>query len=506
MSLQFELSTHAATEWLQSLSHSNSVNAANQLNKVIKELRAINSESDEVFKILTRLTPTVLFITANIESSLLKEKTKTRVNPQKIEKLCIQLLRNLSLAFYSFTDNEALTVDNQNQALYTALQLLGYTQRTAAIFHQFSSNSIWQVISELYQLADQRHILHQQIDIKIKEFKLLPTIETVIKRNLLFSMLSPYQHSSDQTKELFTLSEQHAPLLNLNRDNSSNNIFDWEPENQTPPVVINSIQAYNNTSIKIDPSSLLALIQSTSFKSALEQETLKTIIEKLSGFSVIKKPQASALLINRMVVGFHTITEYLEKVEKLNKIEQLSSQMEHSSFHKTGKEEPMDFTKNIIDSPPIPAQSSSSLDKLLAETKSVKIIKTKQPQFIIAETHSINCHIGDITLLCTSNTHHELGIIRQTRITNQSGTIHILIEKMSGHPFLLLVKSPETTDNKMICIQKIGTLPEVYLPGSTFSNGAQIKSAILETFTLDRLVDHSPYYNHYRICMKDTET
>ena len=491
MNLPFKLSTSATTKWLQSLSHVNSANAANQLNKVIKELRTSTSLTDEILKILIKLTPTVLFIISNIESSLLSKENPNVNNNHKIEQLCIQLLRNLSLAFYTLSSNESLSDKEKNQAIYIALQLIGFAQRSAAIYHQFSSSTLWQITNELYALAIEENLLHQEIDHIIKDFKHQVNIENVLKRNLLFTLLSPYQHTSSQIKEIFSISEQHAHLIKLKRENTPETIFAWNSENIDPPYIITPLKPKNNNALNIETKPFLSLIQSDSFSSQLNNETLELIVEKLSGFSETNIPLPSTLLINNIFVGFNDITEYLEKIEKLNKIEQLSSQIFEDSVQK----EPV-FASKRFDSSPLPTQSNSR-NELLANTKSVKILQTQNNQFIIAETSPVDCSIGDIILLCSSNSNHQLGIIRQIKITNESGTIHILIETISGTVTFQQIESPKTSENKLISIEKENSNYQVLLAPCKLSNGTQIKVTSNKTFTLNSLVDYSPYFMHY---------
>lgn len=493
--LPFKLSTDATADWLQSLSQLSSVNSANQLNKAVKQLRSIKTDTGKVLEILVQLTPTVLYICSNIEATLQKGSDKS----QKIEKLGIQLLRNLSLAFCSYTTQDTISTDKKNQAIYIALQLIGYTQRLAAIFHQFPSATLWKKTGELYTLANGRNILKQLITHKIRDFKNLTTAEDVLKRNILFAILAPYQHNSSEVKELFSISEQHSHLLKLNTENSPDNIFCWDLESEIPPHTKDSTHQQSDSHIKINATELLSLLRSTNFSFALDKETLALIIEKISGYKdPINTSVPSALIINHLIVGLGNISTYLEKLEKLNKIERLSSQIIDSNPIKKMSLEPMEHEKSHLN-PATDFKPSNNSLKLLQGVPAVKMLQTKKDQYIIAETNPINSAIGDIILLCLPNLNLGIGIIRQIKLTNQSGTIHILIEKTSGIITAHLIDPPEASAKHIIVIQKDNSTRELFIAPSKLSNGTQIKSASGQSFTLDSLIDFSPFYMHYRI-------
>ncbi len=496
--LPFELSEESTTSWLQSLSQLSSVNSANQINKVIKQLRAINTDADKIFRILIQLTPTVIYISTDIESSHQTESNKNANDKsRKVEKLCIQLLRSLSLAFYAFTTKKSFPDDEKNQCLYIALQLIGRTQRITAIFHQFPSTTLWKKTGEIFISAQNRNVFQQQIKHKIKDFKSLSTIEAVLKRNILFSIFAPYQQHADLIQELFSIAKQHAHLLNLNTTYTTENAFSWNINSTHPPYTTGSAQLRSDSIIGINTNELLSFTQSTSFSSSLKKEALEYIVCQISGYrELINSPVPSDFVINHLLVGFIDILEYLEETERLNKIQQISSQLAKTASSNYNLLNPVELKNNQFS---LNQNTPNSSDNFLSEAEVVKILKIKNNQYLIAESNPMACSIGDLTLLCASNHPPELGIIRQIRITNASGTNHILIEKITGTPLSGRINAPETIENQIILIQTKKSSSEVFIATNKFSNGTLVKLVSEESFTLDKLIDHSPFYMRYQI-------
>lgn len=499
--LPFELSTDSVTNWLQSLSQLNSVNSANQLNKAVKQLRSAQTESSELLDTLILLSPTILFITANVEQSLEVESVKNDSKKSlKIEKLCIQLLRNISLAFCISSENKTLTTDERSQALFYALQFIGHTLCQSACFHQFSSSTLWKKTAELYQVANNEGIFEQEIQHKVKEFKQQPTIKTVIQRNCLFALFNANNFASSQIKELFAIANQHAHLLNLTKTTSATSVFLWDlanPNGQAPYLTNNPYQAAGST-IEIELSQFLAPIQTKAFSSQLEKQVLDAISSRLSAYTKdINAALPSAFIINHLLTGFENITEHLAKIEKLNKIHQFSSEYADEKPVNSMSLEPMEFEKSHLNT----KSDLSNPNQQITPShlaKPVKILKTPNEQFLIAETPPLNCAIGEITLLCSTESPIELGIIRQIKSHTNANSSHILIEKITGAPSFVQINTPAIANNKAILINNKQS-SELYIAPCKMPKGIQIISNSEQKYTLNNLVDYSPYYMNYSV-------
>ena len=497
--LPFQLSPEAITQWLHSLSEKNSASTAVELNKVAKLLRKSDTDINKVLSTLLQLTPTVLHICSTLESSVITQSDNTKSN-LKIIRLCIQLLRNSALAFFSLCEKEQLSTDEKNITIYTALQLIGYSQRLSTIFHDRPSSTLWEVTGKLYILALKANSSQQPVNHKNKSFKNQTTIESVIKRNILFNISNPYQYDSQQIKKLFFIADQVADKIELNpSDSSTKNTFQWDANTDTPPYPINSNHEKKQFTACINTQELIIFMQSKYFKSELEQPLISKLFDQLSGFqSLINAPIPSAPTISRLIVGFKGISEHLLKVSKLKKIEQLSVQSNSNQPIANMSLVPMTFESGAINSTLSPTTTNNYLS-LLSEIRTVKTLAVKNNQFIIAEANHFNCSIGDVALFCSSSLTHKLGIIRQTRVTNSTGTKHILIEEITGIPAIHQVKAHDVTTQQLISITNNNTVqPEILIPPCKVSIGSQISCASGESFILDKLNDYSSFFARYQ--------
>jgi len=498
--LPFELTEDSTTDWLQSLNQQNIVSSANQLNKAIKQLRLIHKDDENVFNILILLTPTALFFNSTIESSLLAETNKkTSETPQKVEKLCIQLLRNLSLAVCNFANNESISPEKQNLAIYVALQLNAFSQRLCSIYHQFPSTTLWRKTGELYTLALERHIFQQEIKHKIKGLENQSTIEAILKQQLLFTILASYRYSTSEIIEISSISKSYAHLLNLSTENATKSIFSWDPNADTPPCSVNITQPQKKLDITIDTDAFLSLIQSSDFSSSLSKESLTHIISQLSAYTEIINSSIPSPVptIKHLIIGITEISNFLDKVGKLNKIQQLSQEIDIASSSKMTLE-PMEFEKNYLRPAPV-LDPLHNRDSVLANIKAVKILQPLNDQYIIAETDPIACEIDNLVLLSDAELKFNLGIIRHIKTTNQSGTTHILIEVIPGSPSSHLIKTPETAKNQIITCYNDDSRPELFIAPCKFSNGTQLTLSTENELRLNELTDYSPFFMRYSI-------
>ncbi len=497
--LPFEFSEQSIADWLLTLSKLSSVNSANNLNKAIQRLRKTKYNPKKVLEALIQLMPTIFFISNDIETSLLSEIANPKEKAsRKIEKLNIQLLRNLSLAFSVLAENESLTAEQKQQAIYIALQLIGFTQRIAAVFHEFPSSTLWEKTAELYTLAQKTSITSEEIELKIIAFKGSATIASVLKRNLLFSISVSYQFTSRQIQELFIISEQQSQLIKLNPQNPTRISFVWNLENGHPPFLCDIHSGHENTSMIIGLTAFISFIQSEDFSSEqINGQILSQLINEISGFkSIIHSTRPASFTVNSLIESYADIIEYLNKIDKLNKIQQVSSQLPSVSPPSKLFLQPMEFEKNHLDSIPEPVPSSSNFE-IPKNAQTVKTLKTKYKQYVIAISNISDYSIGNLILLCKSNAESELGVIRQINFIENSNSSQLLIEKFEGKPSAHLVYSPTLTDEQVIMIHKKSSSPQIFIPLSKLSNGTSIGLANEQTLALDKLNDCSPFFMHY---------
>ncbi len=487
--LPFNLLSDEISIWLASLEQQNSAKAAIELNNAAKALRRCESNSNDVLKALVQLTPLILQTCNTIELAFLTESPSNKY-PQKVIRLCIQLLRNTALALSKTNKSKNVSNADHNLSIYMALQFIGQTQRLSALFHESPSASLWKEMGRIYNLALQTEANQQGIKHKIDSFKDQLSIETVLKRNILFNLFIPYQYSDKQIKELFLISNTLADKLEITSSiPSPTHSFYWDSNSNTPPSIINNTVPCQQVFITINTKDVLIAIQMSHFICNLDKELILKLIDCLSGYQlIINNPIPSPPTISHLFTGFKNITEHLTKVCTLQKIQQLSTQ--------TTSQGPLsiqskDARHNNLNAPPAIAYSSNYKD-LLSSGRPVKTLQVSNERFTIAETGFMECDIGDIALLCHHNLTNKIGVIRQVKATNSSKTVHILIEEIAGNA------STPAKENKFISITNENFQKIIFPSPCKQSNGSKLQSASGDSYTLEQLIDYSPFFSLYQ--------
>jgi len=493
--LPFELNPNSLNEWLQSLSRLNSVNSANQLNKVIAVLRNKKNDQDKVFQLLEQLIPTILFICNNIELSFHAEQISRYTDKSvKIEKLCIQLLRNISLAFCTQSNQDLLSVEDQLLAYYYAIQFIGLAQRQSSLFHHCPSATLWEKTSEIFQTTSNRNIIDQQVNHTITVFKQQSSILAVIKRNILFAILSPYNHTTNTIKELFTLSNQNAHLIKFAHPEAQ---FCWNLDNKSSPYLTTIHYDTTSSTVTIETNAFLQLLQSKEFTSKLNQQSLDLIISQLTGYkkeinSIIPSTFTAAYLF----IGFKNISKYIEKTEKLKKIQHFSTPVDEQQVTSNMSLELMEHEKSYLNAKTTPTTSVNQ-NNLLKTATPVKLLKTIKNHYIIAESTDLRSITGEICLLCNNEGNYQLGIIKQIKTTNLSKTTHTLIEIIPGIVSINQITAPVIAEKTILLINKNNSPVEFITLPCKLSKGNKIILNSDQTFTINQLIDYSSSYMHF---------
>lgn len=487
--LPFDLLSTDISKWLVSLEQQNSATSAITLNNAIKLLRNDKSSSSDLLTALIQLTPAILYTCNSIEKTFLTE-SKQQVYPVKVIRLCIQLLRNTALALARTNEQEGLSNDEQSLSIYMSLQIIGLCQRLTAMFHEPPSSSLWIETARLYKLALQNKINHQVINHKINDFKVQLSIESVIKRNILFNIFTSYKYLDKQIKELFVIASSLAEKLDLNDSTlQSSVIFYWDLNSNVPPNIINITQPFQQTSITINTKEVLVAMQMNSFSCSLDKEVILSLTNRLSGYHpIINAPIPSAPRISHLIFGYKSITEHLTKVNTLQKIEALGKQVAFDvPLGIQAKSEKYDKLNN----PSMSAYSSKYKD-LLLNAKPIKTHEVSNKNFFIASIGLIECNIGDMVLLCKQNLTNKVGIIRQVKAANTAKTLLILIEEIPG------VASTQSKEQNFININTEKSHYLLFPSPCKHSNGSKVTSTSGANYNLEKLIDFSPFFSLYQ--------
>ncbi len=491
--LPFKLLPEEVTIWLNSLKQLNSAKTAIELNNVAKQLRTYESNTSDLLIAVIQLTPTILHTCDTIELSF-SDDPQPKKYPVKVIKLCIQLLKNTGLAFCNISKLKSLSTNELNLANYLALQFIGHAQRLSAIFHEPPSSSFWKEIARIYKLSLAANTNQKKITHNINKFKEQLTIDSAVKRNILFSLCAPYQYSSSQIKQLFLISNSLANSLILNNTvSSANNIFYWDTDSADCPNTFNNTIQYQQLNTKIDTKALLTSLQSNSFVCNLDQHTFSKLFDHLSGYqSIINSSIPSAPTISQLLRGFDSITKYLTKLSTLQKIQQFSTEVTPgNSIKDISKQDNLNAAPQIT--------YSTNYQELLNKAKPVKTLQVNNEKYIIAETNYTECNIDSIVLLCHPNLKNELGIIRQVKVTNASKTVHILIEKIPGVVSIQQAIPSRSVATEFISIQNENTHYVLFPSPCKLTNGSKISYTSAKHFILEKLIYHTRFFSLYQI-------
>ncbi|WP_445366781.1 hypothetical protein ACH5Y9_15865 [Methylomonas sp. BW4-1] len=207
------------------------------MNLVLKQLSRFNGTAANVLPILVNLTPLTLHLSNGLTNAARSETDiATNTKALKIAKLAIQLLRHLSLAFCRTVETKQLDTSLTQQAIFYALQLVGYCLRSTALFYEMPSTTLWKKSGLLYTIAGELQLLKKPVSSKPQEFKLQSTIEAVIKRNLLFALSKPNQYSTTEISQLFQLVSRHQDRLEISKTPNPDCRFIWNLGSEPSPM------------------------------------------------------------------------------------------------------------------------------------------------------------------------------------------------------------------------------------------------------------------------------
>ena len=491
--LPFELNSDALASWIDSLSASPQVQAAQQLNQTLKQLKDTECQPAELLPVLTSLTPLVLRFSNNITAfaSELKSFDKSR----KPAKLAMQLLRQLSLIFCQLAEQRSLTTSEQQTAIYYALQSIGHCLRSYSLFYETPSATLWKKSALLYGLASSHDYLFLNQPIKQAEFKQQPTIETVIKRNLLFCVLLPALYPPNEINQLFQLSNQFAPQLIISSSPENCDFgFYWDLNDEAPPCPTRkSRRPLPHGFLAIDSHSIgLALQQDLSVANLNRNLQTKLALHLMNYEPVFDSIVPGQTARSEFLFGFDDVTAFLSELYRLQRIKQLSG---HSKNLNPSKRSlaliPMEHEKNAFET------MSQMLAKTNTISKTGNVLKISHSNYLVAEGSAFDCSSGDIAMFHRELEPATLAIIRQQSAVSISNVTHILMEKITGAYSIYTFKTDDEP-HQAIVIDEDSDYPQVFLPPGKYSVDSKILLTIDESLHLTACLESNSFFARFR--------
>ncbi len=496
--LPFELNESAVYTWLSQLP-SNPATATHNLNQVVKSLRPLRKEP-ETRQILLALGASIQNHYQTLEKIIISsgqmEDLKKRM---KLEKLCIQLLRNFSLAIHYYNDK---LDENQNEKclnLYLSLKFIGLTQKASCIFHQYPSETLYQKVGDIYQEAKENDLLNQAIPSLKHEFTKQPTLAAILKRNLLFQMLQPYRFISNDINLLFKLAESLTESTELKNITSENTYaFIWSLERLTPPYPQTGVTEKNKNQLIVHHPDSLKHIHASSEFASLSPDGKNQLTELFNGYqNIIHDFSTTDPNIKHIVIGFKPIMEFMTKLDKLQKILNLSQDNSPISVLDQLSIEPLDYQKSHLN-PDKRLTGNNSIHNLLQEMLTVKLLATKNKNFLLAESNRLEAQIGELCLLCDETLRPFITLVRQKRTTNVSGSRHFLLEIIPGQLSLerLDTSPPSTPLPVILCVDKSQSI--VITGSGKFANQTRLVFRSERQIRVQQCSDITPWTLHYQ--------
>lgn len=491
--LPFQLTNAGINAWLLQLKQSELTYASNELYKVLKSVNKQSPATEELFLLVQHITGATLQFSRDLELLCLSISGESQVKNRKLLKLNTNLMRYLALSYVSLSEQEQ-EPGRLTLCISRALQLSGLTLRLSAMAHDRHSSFLWQKMSDLYQISFSKNLLDHATGETLPELNKFRTINSILKRNLLFSICNPNNFTALEINKLFETIDIHCDMLVLKTlysiDTASANFY-WLYMAQNAPQLMQP-NKNEKTILHLNTSELVTFFQSSKFK--IPFANFSHVITRLSKYQdIINSVVISEPIIGNLITGFEETCAALRKPAKPQHEKQQSpllalagdSDLDHVQI------EPFN---NEYQFPGGKPKSIWQQDENGDKSQIVKIQRASH-NFCIAEMTELNNGLNEPVLLYTRDLNMTLGIIRQIQQPVIAGqkTYRILIEKWDGN--ISCVKS--NTEN-IILIEKSKRPSEVLLLLNKYASGSKIHTPKGE-IQLQNLREENCNFMHFEI-------
>ncbi|MGR8930507.1 MAG: hypothetical protein ACU836_07690 [Gammaproteobacteria bacterium] len=490
--LPFELNRDGMTSWVDSLSGMPQVQAAHELAVALKQLKDIDSSHEELLPILIGLTPLTVRFSNNIGA--IAYELKNFEKSRKPAKFSMQLLRQLSMLFCQIAEDSQLSVENRHAAIYYALQSIGHCIRCYAQFYETPSSTLWKKSALLYSLATELNCLTAEHRITFPDFKHLPTIESVIKRNILFNILNVTLHSVNEINQLFVLANQLADQLAIS--SAPDNLefgFYWDLSDELPPCPTRkSRRPLPKGFLAIDSQAIGSILQADENIANLTRNLqTKLGLQLLNYEPIFDSIIPGQILRAEFLFGFDDVAAFLSGLNRIQKIKQLSGHKNSNQIKRNLALVPMEQQKDAFET------MSQMLAKSNTVSKTGNVLKISNPEYLVAEGSTFDCSTGDIAMFYRELEPATLSVIRQQSAISISNVNHILMEKVTGFYSIYSFKSGNTIHHAIV-IDEDSDNRQVFLPPGKYNVDTVIELTIDETLHLTACMESNGYFARFR--------
>lgn len=488
------MTADALAVWVDSLRALPQIQAAHQLNQLLKQIKDEKCEPSTLLPILVGLTPLSLRYSNGI-ATVATAEPNAFAKSRKAAKLSIQLLRQLALLFCHLAEQEILADAERQTAVYYALQCIGYCLRCYDLFYEAPSATLWKKSAALYELAATQNCLQTNQSTKLAEFKQQSSIEDVIKRNLLFSILTPTLYSASEINQFFQLANQYGDALKISTTPENLDFgFYWDLHDELPACPVRKARRpLPHGFLAIDCEQVAKILQQDIHVAHLDRTLQTKLALQLNDY----QPVFDAIIPghpshSEFLIGFKDVSAFLLELNKLQKIRQLSGQAKAPTNPRRNLAlVPMENEKNAFE------WMNQALAKTNAISKLGNVLRISHGEYLIAEGSSFDCSTGDIAMFYRDQEPATLAVIRAQSAPSISNVTHILMEKITGLYSIYTIKA-QTDNQQAIVIDEDGEHPQVFLPPGKYSVDSKIPLTIDESLHLTACLESNSYFSRFR--------
>ncbi|OAI27797.1 hypothetical protein [Methylomonas koyamae] len=491
-SLPFQLTHESMASWLKSLSSLAPAVAANQLNLTLKQLVRTDADANALLPLLINLSPLALHLSNSLANL-------ARAEPQgkayKIAKLAVQLLRHLSLALCRAIESKQLATETVPTAIFHALHLIGYCQRNSALFYEPPSATLWKKTALLYQIAEKKNWLQQEIAGKFADLKQPNSIEGVVKRNLLFAIFAPNRYAVAEIEPLFKLAAITQPLLETSMQPSQGPDFYWELKDSEPCPAKRGHWQTSRGMMAICTQRLGHALRLGEISSELPQTTVSKLTQHLCCYdqlfaTVDLKPP---ILPARFFPGLGSVQAYLASQDKLSKIMRLSGQTASRNVLRDMSLVPLEHEKNFY------KPSTGHVSNFNNQPGfPVTLLRNHSKQFVVAESSEGAFCTGDIGMLSREQQAPRLMLVRRQAAFEDTSLIAFepVIGELSIHD--IAGDGGKTVQAVLVTDENHS---EVFLPKGKYALESKIALPNGTTLLLKSCLEFNEYYARFRVTL-----
>ncbi|WP_150047682.1 hypothetical protein [Methylomonas rhizoryzae] len=481
-----DVNANAIAAWLSELGGLPQVQAAHQLHHALKELKSAPIAPEQLLQTLQQLSPLTLHFCHNLPAAALAEPLQNG-KALKLAKLILQLPKQMSLLLCQLIESKSLSAATSGQAVYYALQMIGHALRCHALCRETPSTTLWKKTAFLYRHSVADPVFKQIQTSKIPEFKPQSTIESVLKRNLLFSLFTHQALCAEETEAAFGLAGQLAELLQISPQRQNDTIFYWEVDKIYAPMLLpHPRKPVSFSAVFLEVQRLGQELQLGTMHTRLSTASLNRLALAFTGHrKVFNAIVPGPPLPSRLIGGFADICNFVQELNKLLRIMDLSAQLRNDDARSYGYSlVPLEHQRSTFAMPPNLLQKQQG-------GRQVNVMKTTSGAYLIAENRNLDFRTGDLGLLYREQHPLTLSIIRQ-QVDNQNAC-QLLLEPIPG----TCTCYPIAGNSHALLIGEQGPNPQVFLHGGKYAVGDEIQFSLGPKIRLTACLESTPYYSRF---------